>query len=195
MAETELPDPRELEELKEKKMHSRIALVTAVYAVLLAISSLGGNHAMKEMLLAQQQSSDQWAFYQAKSIREHLYRSQKMMLQNELALLSGTLAPDKATKAGATIRELGEESARFANEKKEIMDKARELEKERDKNRSKDPYFEYAEVLLQLAIIMASVSIIADSRAVFSFSVLFALAGAFMCANGYLQFLSMPFIH
>jgi len=72
---------------------------------------------------------------------------------------------------------------------------ARKLEKERDINRSKDPYFEYAEVLLQIAIVMASVSIIAGSRAVFSFSALVASLGAVMCANGYLQIFELPFLH
>ena len=66
MAEVELPDPEELEERAEKTFSRRVALTTAVYAVVLAIAALGGNNAMKEMLLAQQQSSDQWAFYQAK---------------------------------------------------------------------------------------------------------------------------------
>jgi len=60
-------------------------LVTAIYAVVLAIAALGGNHAVKEMLLAQQQSTDQWAFYQAKVIRERLYRAQKMRLEVDLA--------------------------------------------------------------------------------------------------------------
>ncbi len=195
MAEAELPNPRELEEIREKKFHSVIALITAVYAVVLAIASLGGNHAMKEMLLAQQQSSDQWAHYQAKSIREHLYMSQKMMLENELALLSGTVGGDRAAKADAAIKKLGSEADRFAGEKRQIMKEAKALEKKRDKNESKHPYFEYAEVLLQIAIIMASVSIIADSTAVFALSLLFSLLGAFMCANGYLQFVVMPFIH
>lgn len=195
MAETELPNPRELEEIKEKKFHSRVALVTAFYAVILALASLGGNHAMKGMLLAQQQASDQWAYYQAKSIREQIYKSQKLLFENQLGLLSSTLGADKAAQAGAAVKKLGEEASRYAGEKKEIMEKARDLEKERDKNETKDPYFEYAEVLLQLAIIMASVSILADSFAVFSLSVLFALGGGFMCANGYLQFVALPFIH
>ena len=37
------------------------------------------------MLLAQQKSSDQWAFYQAKVVREHLYRVQKLRLEVDLA--------------------------------------------------------------------------------------------------------------
>lgn len=53
--------------------------------MVLAIAALGGNHAMKEMLLSQQQSSDQWAFYRAKVIREHLYRAQRMRLEADLA--------------------------------------------------------------------------------------------------------------
>ena len=69
MAEVELPNPEELHERREDHFSRRVALVTAVFAVLLAIAALGGNHAMKEMLLAQQKSSDQWAFYQAKVIR------------------------------------------------------------------------------------------------------------------------------
>jgi hypothetical protein len=74
MAEIELPNPEELEELNHKSFTRRVALTTAIFAFLLAITSLGGNNAMKEMLLAGQQASDQWAYYQAKVIREHLYK-------------------------------------------------------------------------------------------------------------------------
>jgi len=84
MAEVELPNAKELEEIKGKAFTRRVALTTAIFAVALAITSLGGNNAMKEMLLAQQQSSDQWAFYQAKVLREHLYRSQKLRLEVDL---------------------------------------------------------------------------------------------------------------
>ena len=78
MSEVELPNPKELQEVKEKHFERRVGLTTAIFAVVLAIASLGGNNAMKEMLLAQQQASDQWAFYQAKVIREHQYRGQKL---------------------------------------------------------------------------------------------------------------------
>ena len=195
MAEVELPNLKELEEIKEKKFTRRVALVTAVFAMVLAISSLGGNHAMKEMLLAQQQASDQWAYYQAKSIREHLYKTQKVILETELDLLSQTLSPESAEKAKASIEAFSGGESKYASDKKEIEQEARNLEKERDTNRSKDLYFEYAEVLLQIAIVMASVSIIAASPAVFGFSIVAALLGGVMCANGYLQIFALPFLH
>src|SRR5208283_168807 len=169
MAEVEVRNPRELEEVKEKGFTRRVALVTAVFAVVLAIASLGGNHAMKEMLLAQQQASDQWAYYQAKSIREHLYKTQKVLLENELDLLSQTASPESAEKVKASIEALAGGESKFVSDKKEIEQEARKLEKERDTYRSQDPYFEYAEVLLQIAIVMASVSIISASGAVFGF--------------------------
>ena len=53
MAEAELPNLEELHERVADRFGRRVALVTAVFAVLLAIAALGGNHAMKEMLLAQ----------------------------------------------------------------------------------------------------------------------------------------------
>jgi hypothetical protein len=186
MAEVELPNPDELKEIKEKKFARDIALVTAIFAVVLAIASLGGNHAMKEMLLSQQQASDQWAYYQAKSIREHLYKSQKMMLENEL-MLSESLSPNAKESVRTSIETLGAEESRYANEKKDIQQEATKLEKQRDENRSKDLYFEYAEVLLQIAIVMASVSIIAESRPALFFSILLATIGTLICANGYLD--------
>jgi hypothetical protein len=147
MPEVELPNPEELEEKAERSFSRRVALMTAVYAVVLAIASLGGNNAMKEMLLAQQQSSDQWVFYQAKVIREHQYR-----------------APKK-------------------------------LEKERDHNRDKDPYFDYAEVLLQISIVMASVSILSTSRPMFFFSLALAFGGALLTINGFTLLFRVPLLN
>ena len=51
METVELPNTEELEELKARKFTKRIALITALYAVLLAITASGGNKSMKEMLL------------------------------------------------------------------------------------------------------------------------------------------------
>ena len=105
MAEVELPKPEELHEQAENRFSRRVALVTALFAVVLAIAALGGNHAMKEMLLSQQQSSDQWAFYQAKVIREHLYRGQKLRLEADLVERDATLKPEARKKLEGLLAE------------------------------------------------------------------------------------------
>ena len=194
MPEVELPQPEELLERAADRFGRGVALVTAVYAVILALASLGGNNAMKEMLLAQQLSSDQWAFYQAKVIREHHYRGHKLRLEVDLAERSATIKPEAREKMEALLKKLDEEEKRYAAEKKEIEKAARALEHERDVNRRKDPYFDYAEVLLQIAIVMSSVSILSKSRPTFFFSLVLAVLGALFAVNGFTLLVTVPFM-
>lgn len=195
MPEVELPNAEELEEIKGKKFTRRVALTTAIFAVILAITSLGGNNAMKEMLLAQQQASDQWAFYQAKVVREHLYRSQKLRLEVDLLEQGSSMKPEAREKFESMLKNMAEEETRYGTEKKEIEKEAKKLEHERDVNRSKDPYFDYGEVLLQIAIVMASISIISGSRPIFYFALVGAILGTLFSLNGFLLIFRIPFFH
>ncbi len=195
MPETELPSPDELREHAEGSFGRRVALVTAVFAVVLAIASLGGSNAMKEMLLAQQQSSDQWAFYQAKVIREHQYRGQRLRLEADLLERGPAMKPDARQALEALLKRFGEEEKRYGAEKKDIEKAAKTLEHERDINRDKDPYFDYAEVLLQIAIVMSSVSILSRSRPTFYFSLGLAVCGTLLAVNGFTLLVRLPFLH
>lgn len=195
MAEVELPNPKELREHAADEFGRRVALVTAVFAVLLAIAALGGNHAMKEMLLAQQKSSDQWAFYQAKVIREHQYRGQKLRLEADLAEREASTKPEARRKLEDLVKKFEEEEKRYNAEKKDIEKDAKKLEHERDLYQTKDPYFLIAEALLQIAIVMASVSILSRSGPIFVFSLALAGVGALLTLNGYFLLFELPFLH
>ena len=194
MTEVELPNPEELHEHAEKGFSRRVALTTAIYAVALSIAALGGNNSVKEMLLAQQQSSDQWAFYQAKVIREHQYRGQKMLLQTQLAEPS-TLKGAERAKVEALAKTFAEEEKRYNVEKKDIEKDAKKLEGVRDRHRDRHPYFEFGEVFLQVAIVSASVSILSTSRPMFWFSLILALLGAVLALNGFVPLFTLPFLH
>src|SRR5436853_2399724 len=132
MPEVEVPNPEEIREKAESRFGRRVALVTAVYAVFLAIAGLGGSNATKEMLLAQQQSSDQWAFYQAKVIREHQYRGQKLRLEADLVERGPSLRPEARAKLEALMKKFEEEEKRYNVEKKDIEKDAKRIEHERD---------------------------------------------------------------
>jgi len=194
VAEIEVPNPDELHERGETTFGRRAALTTAIYAVVLSIASLGGNNTVKEMLLAQQQSSDQWAFYQAKVIREHQYRAQKMLLETQLAEPSSLKGAERA-KVEALATKFAEEEKRYNAEKKDIEKDAKKLELARDVRRERHPYFEFGEVLLQIAIVSASVSILSTSRPMFWFSLVLAVLGAGLTLNGFTQFATLPFLH
>jgi Domain of unknown function (DUF4337) len=194
MAEVEVPNPEELHERGEKTFSRRVALTTAIYAIVLSIAATGGNNAVKEMLLAQQQSSDQWAFYQAKVIREHQYRGQKMVVETQLAEPS-TVKGAEREKLAALAGKFGEEEKRYAAEKKDIEKDAKKLEHARDVFRERHPYFEFGEVLLQIAIVSASVSILSTSRQMFWFSLVLAVLGTVLTVNGYTRLFTLPFLH
>jgi len=195
MAEIEIPKLEELEEIREKSFSKRVALITAIFAVLLAVTSLGGNLAMKEMLLSQQQASDQWAFYQSKVMREHLYKTNGQRLEAELLERGSGMKAAAKNKYEAMLKDMRAEEARFGDEKKKIEEEAKHHEEERDKNRRKDPYFDFAEVLLQIAIVLASISILAVSRRTLYFALVSASLGTFLMLNGYLLLFKLPFFH
>ena len=174
MAEIEVPNPHEIHERGETTFGRRAALTTAIYAVVLSIASLGGNNTVKEMLLSQQQSSDQWAFYQAKVIREHQYRGQKMLLEMQLAEPSSLKGAERA-KVETLAAKFAEEEKRYNGEKKEIEAEAK--------------------VLLQIAIVSASVAILSTSRPMFWFSLVLAVLGAALTVNGFVPIFKVPFLH
>ena len=150
---------------------------------------------MKEMLLAQQQASDQWAFYQAKVIREHLYRGQKLRLDADLLERGSAMKPEVKGKIESLLKDLAQEEARYNTEKKEVEKEAKKLEHERDLYRSKDPYFEFGEVLLQIAIVLASIAIVSGSRPVFYFAIAGAALGALCSLNGFFLIFHLPFFY
>lgn len=195
MPDADIPDVDEVEEHGKVPLSKRVAQTTAGYAVILAIASLGGNNAMKESILSQQEASNQWARYQAKVIREHSFKVEANRLDLMLKERGETMPPAAREKAVALLKNYRSEAARFDREKKEeITPQARSAETERDRARKKDPYFDYAEVLLQIAIIMASVAILAQARKVFYFSLVVAALGILLTINGFGDFIEIPFI-
>jgi hypothetical protein len=195
MAEMELPNPEELEEKSRNSFGKKVALFTAIYAVILAICALGGNNAMKEMLLAQQEASNQWAYYQAKNIREYLYKIEKDRLMTQIVERGNAMKLAALKHYKAEIQKASSEEARLAKDKQAILVEAKKQEHERDVNRAKDPYFDFGEALLQIAIVMSSVSIIAHSRPVFFFSIGAAVLGSLVTLNGFLLLIRVPFLH
>ncbi len=195
MPEIELPNPHELEERREKSFTRRVALVTSVYAVALAIAALGGNSYGREMLLAQQKASDQWAFYQARSIREHQYRGQKLRLEADLVERGPAMREAARAKAEALLQRFADEEKRYNTTKEPIKAEAEKLEQERDRAEKRVFNFEFAEVFLQISIVLASVSILATSRPMFGVSLVAAVLGAVLTGNGFRLLFTLPFGH
>jgi hypothetical protein len=190
MAEVELPNPEELREQAQDRRTKRVALSVAVYAVLLAISSLGGQNAMKEAMLSQMQASNKWAHYQAKSTREYVTK----MTLTRFEFDRSYLPKEVVQSSDPTTKQLGEEVIKYSREKDEIKAEAEKLEEERNVAMKRDPFFDYAEVLLQIAIVLASVAILSKSKPAYLASLVVAAIGAFFCFNGWTLMFKLPLL-
>jgi hypothetical protein len=105
------------------------------------------------------------------------------------------MKPEVRQKFETLMARFADEEKRYNTEKRDIEKEAKKLEHERDINRDKDSYFDYAEVLLQIAIVMSSISILSVSRPVFFFSLVLAIFGFLLTLGGYTLLFKIPFLH
>lgn len=199
MAERTAEIHEELQEVHEKSGKKWVAVYIAVLAVGLAITNMGASNAMKDMLSNNIEAANLWAFFQAKTIR----KTTVDVAADEFALLlaANPAMPDAAKKQiEDTIKRYKATAARYETEpdtkegRKELIVRAKEKEKERDKAQRKDPYFDFAEALIQIAIVLASVSLIAGSRLLLIVSAVMAIAGGFLSVNGFALLVHVSFL-
>jgi len=169
-----------------------------IIAMLLAITALGGANATKTMLSANIQASDIYGYYQSKYIRQTVYQLTAEQLEAELLAQPGM--PDAArSKIEDVIKRYRERVDRYESDpstgegKKELLAKAKEFETKRDHAAERDPNFDFAEALFQIAIVLGSVSIVAASRSLVKLSGALAVAGTLLMINGYFLLVHLPF--
>ena len=141
----------------------KIALLIAVIALCLALSEMLGKSAQTESIARNVEASNLWAFFQAKSIR----RTQIQTAAEQGKLTLGTTT-DEAAKAALTkqIETWEKTAARYRSEPEtgegteQLAKRAKEAEATRDEATNKYHHYEYASAMFQIAIVLASATII-----------------------------------
>jgi Domain of unknown function (DUF4337) len=191
----------------DDKFRSRVALTIAFMAMLLAITSLGGGNAAEDIMNNNIQASDTWAFYQAKSIRQTSNRLAAEQLEADLLLHQNSLSPEARQEVQRKIDKFKETADRYENEpdkndpqnplkgegRQQLTARAKNFEAQRDYAQRQDPNFDFAEALFQIAIVLASVAILAMSRLIFKISLVVGVLACVLMLNGYFLFFTLPF--
>jgi hypothetical protein len=185
-------DPVELAESANSPFKTYCALMVSVLAMVLAINNLGGSNTGKEATMNNILAANIYSFYQAKNVRQTQYKLAADEIERQLALQKWTpsqeaLLKDKLASYKKTI-ERYESEPENGEGKKELMVKAKAFEHERDLALKKDPWFDYAEGLLQLAIVLTSVAIITGRRAMSYMALVLGIVGTLSTFNGYFLF-------
>jgi hypothetical protein len=183
-------------EKSEDGFKTRVAIMIAVLAMLLAVTGLGGNNAAKEAMTNNVLASNYFAFYQAKNMRQTSYTLAADNLELEL---TNPALPDAARAAmQKKIDDYRKTVTRYESEpdtqegKKELLARAKAYEEKRDHALRQDPYFDYAEVLLQIAIVLASVAIISGIAWLVLGSAILGVTGTLLMINGFLLLVAIP---
>lgn len=189
-----------------ERFRTRAAVSIAVLAMLLAIASLGGENATKEMISANIHASDTWAFYQAKNVRQ----TSLQLAADELEIMLLTQGPALSADAQQNIQQRLDRykatAARYESEpdpadptnplkgegKRELLAIARNWEERRDHAQAQDPNFDYSTALFQIAIVLGSVAIVANRRSILRLALIVGAVATILMINGYFLLFDLP---
>ncbi|BAL93908.1 DUF4337 domain-containing protein [Rubrivivax gelatinosus] len=161
----------------------RMSLATVIFAVSATLSTFKGGSYSTQSVINQALASDQWAFYQAKSMKQHLFELQSEQLKLQLeALPAGNPArADYETR----IAELKTQIERYGREKHDIEAKARELEAQRDEAKRHNQPFGIAVLLLQVTILLSSIASLMKAKRIWWAALPVGAVGLVYFADGF----------
>src|SRR5438067_8134655 len=164
MEEPEVPLEHLHEHVKESAKHtgeawiSWVALSTAILAVLAAIAGLLSGQYANEAMMNQIEASDQWSYYQAKSIK-------------------ASLLDAKISLAGAPNESDQSKHDRYEKEQEEIKSEAQHKQADAKSNFHKHEVFARGVTMFQIAIAIAAISALTKRRHFWMVSLLFGVFG------------------
>lgn len=151
---------------REAKIKDKAGFIIVFLAAVLAINTMLGGSNSSKVQNNTIQANNMWAWYQAKNVRGVLYE----------------ISADEANKPENKEKFLAE-AKRMSDDKKDIMEKAKALEAERDAAKLKSPWFTWGGSTLQIAIVLLTASILAVSMPMFYISTVVGAIGSLLVSQ------------
>ena len=151
---------------REAQIKDKAGFVIVFLAAILAINTMIGGSNSSKIQNNTIQANNMWAWYQAKNVRGVLYEINAAETTNK----------DNKEKFLA-------EAKRMSDDKKEIMEKAKALEAERDAAKQKSPWFTWGGSILQISIVLLTASILAASMPMFYVSTVVGAIGSLIVSQ------------
>jgi hypothetical protein len=146
----------------------RVGVAVGLIGIALAVVTIGSHRAHTAAVIDRTEANDQWAFYQAKKIREHV---------SEVGIgLAESLATDPA-KTAAIRQKWTQDRERYAKDTEEIQHEARSLESRSELDEQRALRLDLGEGFLELGLVLSSLYFLSKKR-------LFPTLGAVAAALG-----------
>jgi Domain of unknown function (DUF4337) len=176
----------------------KIALVIAILALFLSLSETLGKGAQNEANAKNIEASDLWAFFQAKDIRRTVVNT----AADQTAALLGSNVTDPDQKAAITkqIDTWRQAAARYESDpktgdgRKELQERAKGAEEERDTSLAKYHHYELSSAAFQIGIVLASAAVITGMVALVYLAGVLGIVGLALLAFGILAPHAVPLV-
>jgi hypothetical protein len=169
-------EANEVQELKEHAEHGAheesmrpVAFTMSLFAVMVAITTVLGHRTHTEAVLFQNKATDQWNEYQAKKIR-----SNDTALAGDLMNVVTIADKDAAAKIEKAY---ADHQAKWNADLKEEQEKAEALEKRVEEAEARANRFDLAEALLEIGLVITSVTLLTRSRIYWYLGIAFSICG------------------
>jgi DNA repair ATPase RecN len=173
-------------EEKKEPWLNYLALVTVLLAVCATLSTFKGGNFSTRSVLAQSRASDQWAYYQSKSIKGYIYEVQRDKLELELREKRLKLPQAVIGDYEQKINWYSEKIKKYEDEKAGIEKEARHEESVRDEAQKHSQEFGMAVIFLQIAILLSSIAALLKKKAVWIVGLFSGAVGMFYFVNGFM---------
>ena len=157
-----------------------VALLISVLALVLAFSETLGKSAQTEAMSYNIQASNLWAFFQAKTIRQTTLRT----AADQLAVTADSEKAKQQIETWKKTAERYEDEAETREGRKQLAERAKNAERKRDKAFAAYHHFELSSAAVQIAIVVASASIVAAVPALVWLAATLGLVGIAFCVIG-----------
>jgi ribosome-binding ATPase YchF (GTP1/OBG family) len=178
----EANEAHELQEHAEHGAHESsmrpVAFTMSVLAVLVAVTTVLGHRTHTEAVLNQNRATDQWNEYQAKKIRSY-----NTSLAADLLGVVNLADKDKAAKIAKAY---ADHQSKWNDDLKDAQEKAEALEKKVESAEARASRFDLGEALLEIGLVITSVTLLTRSRMYWFFGLIFAAAGILSAASAFL---------
>jgi len=169
----EANEAHELQEHAEHGAHEStlrpVAFTMSVLAVLVAVTTVLGHRTHTEAVLNQNKATDQWNEYQA-----HKIRSNDTFLASDLLTV---LSVSDKSAAEKLAKSYTDHQAKWTDQMKDDMEKAEALQKKVEEAEERATRFDLGEALLEIGLVITSVTLLTHRRIYWHFGIIFALGG------------------
>ena len=176
---------------KKEKWTTYLAITTVIIVVCATLSTFKGGGYSTRSLMNQTLASDQWAFFQSKSLKSYIFEMQKdnLELQNQQNSKLN-VSPEIMAKFQEKIDTYSKKIHQYELEKEEITQKAKKFEADRDECKLHGSAFGIAVIFLQISILLSSISALAKKKIVWFLSLAVGAIGILYFADGFFLFMN-----